>query len=479
MSITRGQMAAQARAYLERDEERLLKGLLDLVRIPSVSADPSKAEDVAQCAAWIAERMRRIGLEDVVVSPTSGHPVVEGRTPLRPGAATYLVYAHYDVQPPDPLEEWDTDPFEPQRVGEEIRGRGVSDDKVHVDMHLAAVEAYLASSHGLPVNVRFVFEGEEEIASRNFGEWLDRTTLLDGVDGCVVSDTTFLGSDVPSLGTGVRGLVYFQIDVRTADADLHSGGYGGATPNAAEGLATILASLKAKDGTIAVPGFYDQVVDDADFRKTLAELPWSETEWRAGARLAGRSAPGEPGYSILERLWLRPTLDINGLWAGYTGEGPKTIIPSQAHAKVSCRLVPDQDPDRVFAAIEAAIEAASPEWADVRITKVSGSRPARVDATGSLALAAMRALELAFGRRPVLQREGGSIPVVGMLAKRLSCPLVLLGFSDPDDNAHAPNERLPIWNYRGGLATLAEFWALVPAASDPEAFRERSLPGHG
>jgi acetylornithine deacetylase/succinyl-diaminopimelate desuccinylase-like protein len=465
--MTHGQKAAKARKYLERHEDRLLNGLLDLVRIPSVSADPARADDVARCATWLADRMRRIGLEDVAVMPTSGHPVVEGRTPIRAGASTYLVYAHYDVQPPDPLDEWDGNPFEPRRVDDEIRGRGVSDDKAHIDIHLAAAEAYLATSGGPPVNVRFVFEGAEEISSRHFDEWLDRTELLDGVDGCVVSDTTFLGKEVPSLGTGVRGLVYFQIDVRTADADLHSGGYGGAAPNAAEALTTILASLKETDGRIAIPGFYDQVVEDAAFRKTIAELPWSETEWRSGARFSASAAPGERGYSILERLWLRPTLDINGLWGGYSGDGPKTIIPSQAHAKVSCRLVPDQDPDRVFAAIEAAISAASPEWADVKVTKVSGSRPARVDATGGLARAAMRALELAFHRRPVLQREGGSIPVVGMLAQRLSCPIVLLGFSAPDDNAHAPNERLPIWNYRGGLATVAEFWALVPTAGDP------------
>ncbi len=451
----------RAMNYLDEHRAELMSEYFDLVRIPSVSADPEHAADVARCAELIAARLQRIGLDDVRVDPTEGHPVVSARTPLISGAPTYLVYAHYDVQPADPLEEWNTPPFTPTQVGDELRGRGISDDKAHVHLHLAAIEALLVASR-LGVNIRVIFEGEEEISSRHLETWLRTQSDLGSLAGCIVSDTTFLTSDVPSLGTGVRGLLYTQIDVETAAHDLHSGGYGGAVPNAAEALATILAQLKRADGQVAIPDFYADVIDDRAFRDLIPTLPFDEAEWLRGAAPSQGQATGETNFSLLERLWLRPTLDINGMWSGHTGEGPKTVIPARAHARVSCRLVADQHPERVFAGLSRLVAECAPPWAKVTVTLVSASLPARADTTGPLAEAALAALAHGFGREPILQREGGSIPVVGILTSYLpGTPLILLGFSPPDDAAHAPNECMRMWNLDGGLRTLVRMWLVL------------------
>jgi acetylornithine deacetylase/succinyl-diaminopimelate desuccinylase-like protein len=451
-------LESRAMNYLDEHRAELMAEYFDLVSIPSVSADPEHTADVARCAELIAARLQRMGLDDVRVDPTDGHPVVSARTPLISGASTYLVYAHYDVQPADPLDEWETPPFIPTLLADELRGRGISDDKAHVHLHLAAIEALITASK-LGVNIRVIFEGEEEISSRHFETWLGTQPDLRSLAGCIVSDTTFLTSDVPSLGTGVRGLLYAQIDVETAAHDLHSGGYGGAAPNAAEALAFILAQLKHADGHVAIPDFYADVIDDRAFRDLIPSLPFDEAECLRGAAPCQGQATGETGFSLLERLWLRPTLDINGMWSGHTGEGPKTVIPARAHARVSCRLVADQHPERVFAGLSRLVAESTPQWAKVTVTLVSASFPARADATGPLAEAALGALAHGFGREPVLQREGGSIPVVGMLTTRFpGTPLILLGFSPPDDAAHAPNERMRMWNLDGGLRTLIRMW---------------------
>ncbi len=461
MSTRATATAQEVLKVLAAREAALIQEYLELVRIPSVSADPMHAADVQRCAERLAERMRSIGLAEVRVDQTPGHPIVTAASPPRGGAPTYLVYAHYDVQPAEPLGEWETEPFEPAILGDEFRGRGVSDDKAHVHLHLAVAEAYLALG-GLPVNLRFVFEGAEEISSQHFDEWLATQEWLSDLEGCVVSDTTFLTRDQPSLGTGVRGLLYLEVDVRTAAADLHSGGYGGGVANAADVLTRLLAGLKDASGRVTVPGFYDDATSDETFRATLQDLPFDQDGWLEGAGLVGGQPVGEPGYSLLERLWLRPTFDINGVWSGHTGDGPKTIIPSEAHAKLSCRLVPDQDPDAMFALLERAILDATPTSASATVRRISGSRAARVDPTSTLARASVEALRMGFQRQVVLQREGGSIPVVGLLADRLpGVPIVLLGFSPPDDAAHAPNERMRRWNYDGGLATLAHLWQLL------------------
>lgn len=457
-------------AYLDSHADQLLDEYFALVRLASVSADPAHADDVARCAELIASRMVRIGLVDVNVEQTGGHPIVIGRTPWISGAPSFLVYAHYDVQPADPIDEWDHAPFEPVQVGEELRGRGISDDKSAVHMHLAVAEAYLATG-ALAVNLEFAFEGEEELSSPHFEAWLEqRAGAGDALDGCVVSDTTFLSAETPSLGTGVRGLAYIELDVRTAAADLHSGGYGGAVPNAADALVQILAALKDRQGAITVAGFSAAVRTDDAFRRRMASLPFDEAGWLAGAQLVAGAPVGDRDRSVLERLWLQPSLDINGMWAGYAGAGPKTVIPSHAGAKISCRLVPDQDPAEILRMLDAAVRAATPAWAEVSVTPVSSSWPATASADSRLAKAALRSLELAFGTEPVLQREGGSIPVVGMLAARLpDVPLILLGFSPPDDRAHAPNERMRMWNYLGGLSTLAHLWTQIAqeAINDP------------
>lgn len=451
--------------YFGDHRSRIFREYLELLRIPSISAQPEHRDDVLACADWLASRMSDAGLRDVRVEPTGGHPIVVAWSPHVSGADTLLVYAHYDVQPPDPLDEWTSPPFEPAVVDDEIFGRGSSDDKANVHLHIAAAEAVIATQGVLPVNVVFVFEGEEEVSSPHFADWLRRQPWLPTVKGCVVSDTTFFGQKTPSLGSGVRGMLYMELAVRTGAGDLHSGGYGGAVPNAAEELVRLLGGLKSDRGVVSVEGFYDGVQRDEPFEARMIELPFDEEAWLHEGGLHPSAAVGEEGHSTLERLWLRPSLDINGVVSGYTGDGPKTVIPALATAKLSCRLVPAQDPVELFERFERHIQERSPSYADVTLRMVSGSRAATTRIDTPLFHTAARAIEAGFGVAPVVQREGGSIPPVSILAWELDVPLVLLGFSPPDDHAHAPNERMRRWNYDGGLRTLAAFWLMLADGS--------------
>jgi acetylornithine deacetylase/succinyl-diaminopimelate desuccinylase-like protein len=444
--------------FLAETAAARLESYKAFLRIPSISTLPDHADDCLAAARWIAEDLRASGVEHVEVSPTAGHPVVYGDwLHAAPDAPTAIVYGHYDVQPVDPLDLWDSPPFEPVVGDGRILGRGASDDKGQVHMHLRATEAVLATRGGLPVNLRFVFEGEEESTSLHLAGWLAANRHRLGADVALITDTGFFEGNVPAITIGLRGIMYAQIDVSGAPLDLHSGSYGGAVPNPANALASILAALKGDDGVIAIPGFYDDVreLSPAD-RAAFASLPFDEQAWARGAGV--RDLVGEEGYTTLERKGGRPTLDVNGLWGGFTGEGSKTIIPAHAHAKVSCRLVPDQEPDRIFVLLRDHVTRIAPPGVAVEVQHLGAGWPSLTPIDHPATRAAARALEATFGRAPVYIREGGSIPVAASFASILELPVVMMGFTPPDDNAHAPNEWMDLANYETGIRAIARYW---------------------
>ncbi|MEA2605444.1 MAG: hypothetical protein QOI00_201 [Chloroflexota bacterium] len=444
-------------AFLADHADERMASYKELIRIPSISALPAHAPDCRRAAEWIATDLERIGMEHVEVAETGGHPVVYADWLHADGAPTVLVYCHYDVQPVDPLDLWTSPPFEPVVEGDRILGRGVADDKGQLHLHLRATEALLATRGRLPVNLRFVFEGEEESSSVHLDTWLRSNRNRLGADFALISDTGFFEGNIPAITIGLRGMMYAQIDVTGTAVDLHSGGYGGAVENPANALARIIAGLKDEDGRILVPGFYDDVVElNADERRLIGELPFDEAAYLA--RLGLPALHGEAGYSTLERRGIRPTLDVNGLWGGFQGEGSKTIIPAHAHAKVSCRLVTDQDPERIFAAFRDHVLASAPAGVRVDVRLLGGGRASLTPIDHPATQAAARALEATFGRGPVYIREGGSIPVCATFETTLDLPVVLLGFSPPDDHAHAPNEWMDLGNYETAIRTIARMW---------------------
>ncbi len=444
-------------AYLDASHDARLASYIEFLRIPSVSALPEHAPDCRRAAAWLAEQLAAAGLEHVEVAETGGHPVVYADWLHAPGAPTVLVYGHYDVQPPDPLDEWERAPFEPLVKDRRILARGAADDKGQVHLHLAAAEAILRTRSRFPVNVRYVFEGEEEVSSVHLDAWLEANRERLAADVALISDTSFFEGNLPAITIALRGLMYAQIDVSGPTIDLHSGVHGGAVANPANALAEILAALRGPDGRVRIPGFYDDVVplSEAD-RAALAELPFDEEAYRVS--LGVPALVGEAGYTTLERRGARPTLDVNGLWGGFTGEGPKTIIPATAHAKVSCRLVADQDPDAIFERFAAFVAEIAPPGVRVDVRFLGGGRPILTPIDHPATRAAARAIEATFGRRPLYIREGGSVPVAASFAGLLGLPVVLLGFAPPDGNFHAPNEWMDLENYEGGIRTIVRFF---------------------
>ena len=444
-------------AYLDRTYDRRLASYLDFLRIPSISALPEHAADCRAAADWLVARLRDIGLDHVEASETGGHPIVYADWLHADGAPTVIAYGHYDVQPVDPLDEWVTAPFEPTVDGDRVRARGASDDKANISILVQTVEALLAIRGGLPVNLRFVFEGEEESSSVHLEPWLAANKGRLGGDIALICDGGFFTGNVPAVTIALRGMMYAQIDVQGPFQDVHSGAHGGSIENPAHALAVILASLKNEDGSIAVAGFYDDVVplSEAD-RSAYAALPFDEEAQRAA--LAVPALVGEPGYSTLERRSGRPTLDINGMWSGFTGEGSKTIIPGRAHAKISSRLVADQDPERVFELVKAHIERVTPAGVTVDVRLLGAGRPSLspIDRPANQALA--RALGEVFGREAVFVREGGSIPFVAVFEEQLEVPVVVMGFVPPDGNFHAPNEWMDLRNFEGGIRTMVRYW---------------------
>ena len=462
--------APTVETFLESTRDRRLESYFELLRIPSISTLSEHAPDMVRAAEWIAAEMRRIGLEHVEVSPAGGHPVVYGDWLHAPDAPTILVYCHYDVQPVDPIDLWETAPFDPFVKDGRVVGRGSADDKGQLHMHLKAAEAVLATRGELPLNLRYIFEGEEESTSANLPGWLEANRERLAADAVVISDTGFFEGNVPAITTSLRGLLYTQIDVVGSPVDLHSGGFGGAVQNPANALAKIIAALKADDGTVLVPGFYDDVEPASkQERFELSCLPFDEEAFRAQTGVPALVA-GEPGFSVLECMGVRPTLDVNGIWGGFSGEGSKTIIPAHAHAKVSCRLVPDQDGDKLFEAFRDYVAEVAPKGVEVSVQNLGTAKPLRMDPEHPVARAAARALEATFGQAPVFIRSGGSIPVASLFNSTLGLPVVMLGFTNPDDNAHAPNETMVLLNYETGLRTITQLWDDLGSMS-PQAAR--------
>jgi acetylornithine deacetylase/succinyl-diaminopimelate desuccinylase-like protein len=447
--------------YLERERTRLLSELMEFLRIPSCSGPSVHRGDVARAAEWLAGRARAAGFQRVEVEPTGGHPIVRADWTGAPGAPTALVYGHYDVQPPDPVEAWTTPPFEPTVRDGALYARGASDDKGPVFVHLAAAEALLRTTGRLPVNLRLVIEGEEEVSSPNLLPYLEAHREELRADVAVISDTPLLGLDMPTICTSLRGLCDCEIGVRTAAIDLHSGQFGGGVPNALHVLAELLAGLHDGYGRVAVAGFYDRV------RPQRSEVRLDEEALRrqVGAPLLW----GEAGWTAAERLWYRPTLEVNGAWGGFTGEGPKTVIPCEAHAKLTARLVPDQDPEEVLRLIERHLRQHCPPTAELSFVARGRGRPAAVDRSHPAVQAAARALRSVFGQDVAFVGEGGSIPVVQALADTLGLTAVLLGFTLPDDGLHAPNEHFRLECFDLGLRTLCAFWPELAAALGPAA----------
>jgi acetylornithine deacetylase/succinyl-diaminopimelate desuccinylase-like protein len=461
-SVTPGSAGGPARdgaleRYLDENAERRLESYKALLRIPSISGIPAHAPDCRRAAEFAAAELKAAGMEHVDVSETGGHPVVYADWLHAPGRPTVLVYAHYDVQPADPLDLWESPPFEPIVKDGKMLARGASDCKCHVSMHTRAIEALIATRKVLPVNLKVIFEGEEESASLHLDAWLEANKERLKADFAVISDTGFFEGNLPAVTIGLRGLAYLQLNVTSSTVDLHSGVYGGAVDNPANALCQIVAALKGPDGVVRVPGFYDDVVplSPAD-RKAFADLPWNDDEYRDSLGVA--ALHGEPGFTTLERTGARPTLDVNGIWGGFEGEGTKTIIPAHAHAKISCRLVANQDPARIFRLVADYIAKVAPRTVRVTVDDLSGGRPSLIPIDNPAAQAAARALEATFGRAPLYVREGGSVPVCASIESILGQPVVMLGFAPADGRFHAPNEWMWMSNFETGIRTIARFW---------------------
>ena len=445
---------ADLAAWCDAHDARALDELFAFLRIPSVSARSEHASDCVAAAQFVADALTRIGFS-TRIEPTPGHPIVVGEWRQAPaGAPTLLIYGHYDVQPAEPLELWTTPAFEPTIRDGRIYARGSVDDKGQLYLHIKALEAQLATRGTLPVNVIVLAEGEEEVGSENLEAFLEREKARLACDAVVISDSTMFAPGIPSILSSLRGMAYLQIDVRGANGDLHSGMYGGAVVNPAMALARILASMHDEQGRIAIPGFYDRVKPFPDYvRAQMRELPFSDANLmhEVGVDALG----GEPGFTTLERLWTRPTCEVNGLLSGYTGEGAKTVLPAVSMAKVSFRLVPDQDPQDIVALVQAHVARVAPAGVTVTVNYLHGGRPWRADLQGPIIDAGTAALTAAFGRAPVITGEGGSIPVVGDFERILGAPVLLMGFGLPGENAHAPDEWISVENYQLGIRAAA------------------------
>jgi acetylornithine deacetylase/succinyl-diaminopimelate desuccinylase-like protein len=441
--------------YLQQNRQRHLDELFAFLRIPSVSAKSEHRDDTAAAADWLAGQMREAGLTTVEVVPTEGHPIVLGEWRGAPaGAPTFVVYGHYDVQPAEPLNEWKSEPFEPVVRDGKLFARGSVDDKGQVYLHLKAVQAHLATRGTLPVNVVFVVEGEEEVGSPNLETFLAGNADRLRCDAVMISDTTMFAPGLPSITIGLRGMAYMEVHVQGPAVDLHSGAYGGAVVNPANALAKIIAQLHDENGRVTIPGFYDRVAALTETeRQAISALPFTDEGLReeVGAPALG----GEKGFGSLERIWARPTLDVNGMLSGYTGEGAKTVLPSKAMAKISMRLVPDQDFREVERMFTDHVMSLAPQGVTVRVEALHGGAAWYAQPAGPIFDAAARALEKAYGKKPVFIREGGSIPIVEAFRTRFGVPAVLIGFGLPGENAHAPNEWMSVDNYQRGAEAIA------------------------
>ncbi|MBR91167.1 MAG: peptidase M20 [Verrucomicrobiales bacterium] len=448
--------------YLSANEDRFVDELCTYLRFPSVSAQSTHDDDLRACADWLVDHCRSMGLK-ARRHATSGHPVVTASTPRRKGRPHFLVYGHYDVQPPDPLDQWKTPPFEPNLRNGAVYARGATDNKGQHFAHLKAVEAYLKTGTELPCNLTFVVEGEEEVGSEALVEFLRKQRRALACDAVVISDTGMPSKKHPALTYALRGVAALEVRVRGPRADLHSGIYGGSVDNPALVLAQMLAKLRDARGRIAVPGFYDGVEKlSAHERRQFKRLPYNEKSYR---RLLGVPALfGERGYTAIEQRSARPTLEINGLTSGYQGEGSKTIVPAEASAKITCRLVPGQSPSKIVRLLKAHLRKLCPPTVCLKLEEGHGADPYLVSPTGAQAQAALASLKEAFGHEPVILREGGSIPIVTEFKKILGADSLLLGLALPDDNLHSPNEKFDLDCLRGGTRMSAHLWPRLAEA---------------
>lgn len=444
-------------AYIDQNRSRFVNELAAWVRIPAISSDPAHKLDMIKNAEHLMGELRSIGADRIELWPTNGHPAVFAEWRASTGAPTLLVYGHHDVQPVDPLAEWVTAPFEPSIREGRMWGRGVVDDKGQVHIHVKAIEAFLKTKQALPINLKFIVEGEEEIGSIHLDELLRAKAKELAADFVCVSDTAMFGRGIPSLCVGLRGLVYLDVRVDGPKVDLHSGSFGGGVANPVNALARMLAKLHDEDGRVSVPGFYDNVLElTAAEKEDILSLPFNEASWLAST--GSLAAVGEKGRSTLERVWARPTVDCCGIHGGFTGEGAKTIIPAFATAKVSSRLVPSQEPEEIQEKIGRYLKKIAPEGVRVTVEYLHGGRPYLAPTSHPVFDVARRAFSKAFGRPTVFIREGGSIPFVRTIADATGKPCLLMGFGQPDENAHAPNEWLDLENYHLGIKSAAHLY---------------------
>jgi acetylornithine deacetylase/succinyl-diaminopimelate desuccinylase-like protein len=441
--------------YVEENKQRFLDELFELLKFPSVSADPKYKQDVLNTAEYVAKKLKEAGLEAVEVCSTAGYPIVYGEKIIDKTLPTVLVYGHYDVQPPDPIELWHTLPFEPTIRDGKIYARGACDDKGQFYMHVKAFELMM-QTNTLPCNIKFMIEGEEEVGSDNLGNFVSENTERLKADVVLISDTSMISMENPSLETGLRGLAYMEVEIQGPIKDLHSGVYGGAVANPATILCQMIASLHDENNHITIPGFYDDVISlSEEERKELNNAPFNLDEYKA--ELGIDDVWGETGYTTIERTGIRPTLEVNGIWGGYTGPGAKTVLPAKANAKISMRLVPGQDWKKISELFTNHIKSIAPQSVKVKVTAHHGGTP-YVTPTDSIAFqAAFNAIEESFGKKPVPTRGGGSIPIVALFEQILGIKTVLMGFGLDSDGLHSPNEKYNVYNYYKGIETIPLF----------------------
>ncbi len=442
--------------YIESNSDRFLEELKEYLRIPSISTDPDHAGEVRRCADWLVNHLESIGIDTVELHETGGHPIIYAEHIVDPELPTYLIYGHYDVQPPDPLELWTSPPFEPEVRDGKIFARGATDDKGQSFAHVKALEAHLATGT-LPVNVKLLIEGEEEVGSDHLDPWVEANKDKLACEAVIISDSSMYAPGMPSIMYSLRGMIYMEVTVRGPSHDLHSGLYGGGVPNPINVLSKIIGQLHDDEGRITVPGFYDSVrALDPEEREAFAELPFDESEFLAETGANG--VQGEAGYTTLERVWARPTLDCNGIIGGFTGKGAKTVLPSVASAKFSCRLVPDQHPDEIEKLVMAYLKELAPDSVELSIKLHHGGHPVITERDHPAVTAAMAALKRSWNADPVFIRGGGSIPVVATFAQVLEVPSVLIGLGLNDDRLHSPDEKFDLENYYKGIRTSAYLW---------------------
>ncbi len=442
--------------YIEQNKEKFLNELLDLLRIPSVSADSKFKGDVRKAAEFVAEKIQAAGADLVEICETAGHPIVFGQKIIDETLPTVLVYGHYDVQPADPYELWNSPPFEPVVKDGKIYARGACDDKGQFYMHIKAFEAMMATN-SLPCNVKFMIEGEEEIGSDNLGIFVAANKDRLKADVILISDTAIIANDTPSIDVGLRGLSYLEVKVTGPNRDLHSGVYGGAVANPINVLSKMIASLHDENNHITIPTFYDDVIDlTAEERAAMAQTPFNLDAYKEDLDI--NDVYGETGYSTIERASIRPTLDVNGIWGGYIGEGAKTVLPSKAYAKISMRLVPNQQSDKITALFTKHFESIAPAGVQVKVRPHHGGEPYVTPTNSVEYLAAAKAMEEAFGKKPVPTRGGGSIPIVALFEKELQVKTVLMGFGLDSDAIHSPNEHYGLFNFYKGIETIPLFF---------------------